>query len=163
MGMLHWNKYKHCFIIPVVFNPIVLLVVSVLAVIGSYKRIAFKTNVVYMLGLLIYAILSERTLNIGFNYSNLAWIPELMDNPLTRLVEICFYLFVLLGLTIYYALRNKMGLIALFLLVPSIITGLLNQQLFYVIGFTLYGLVFLFVNIFNKDDKQINRHLNRSF
>ena len=151
LGLQFFFEYGS-FIIPVVFNPIVLLLVSIIAVISSHKRIAFNTNVVYMTGLLIYAMLSERTLNIGFNYSNFAWIPELMDNPLTRLVEICFYFFMLLGLTIYYTVGNKKGLMALCLLVPSIVAGLLNQQLFYVIGFTLYGIVFLFVNVFSKDE-----------
>ena len=140
------------FIVPVVFNPIVLLLVSVSAVFTSYKKVAFELNVIYLTGVLVYAVLSERTLNIIFNYFKFKWIPILIDNPFTRLIEICTFLIVLVGITAFYALKNNKGYILLVLLIFSAIAGVLNQQLYYVSGFTIYVIVFILINYLNKEN-----------
>lgn len=139
-------------ILPVDFNPLVLLLVAILSAVSSFKNISFRTNVVYLTGLSIYAFLSERTLNIVYNYLELDWAPILIDNPFIRLIQICGFLVMVIALIIKYSVKNKVGLLPLVLVVSSCCFGLANSQLAYVVLFSLFALSFVFINLFSSID-----------
>lgn len=139
---------KGHFIIPDVFNPITLFLVSLIVLIQSYKQSNFNINLIYFVGITIYAFTSERTLNILYNNTDYKLFLDIIQNPFLRLITILSLGSSLIVLTIKSIKISKNQFISLFFLILSIVFGLMTQnfQLFYMISFTIYVLLYYFLN-----------------
>ena len=139
---------KRHFIIPDVFNPITLFLVSLIVLIQSYKQSNFNINLIYFVGITIYAFTSERTLNILYNNTDYKLFLDIIQNPFLRLITILSLGSSLIVLTIKSIKISKNQFISLFFLILSIVFGLMTQnfQLFYMISFTIYVLLYYFLN-----------------
>jgi len=141
---------KEVFIIPYEFNPIVIWIVSVLIVMTSIKQSSFKNNLFYFLGITVYCVLSERTLNIIYNQTDVSFFIEIIQNPFTRLVSILGLLFSVLTIAFRYK-NHKYGIYLLGIAFLSGVFGLIDFQYTYIALFTCYTLCFLLVVNLSKD------------
>lgn len=141
---------KGVFIIPYEFNPLVIWTVSGIIVLDSLKRISFKTNLIYFIGMSVYCFLSERTLNLIFNRTEIDFFIEIIQNPFTRLVSILGLLISVLTISFGYR-KQKFGIYLLVLFGMSGVFGLINIRLAYVSLFSLFVLGFLISINLNKD------------
>ena len=142
---------KGVFIIPYEFNPIVIWLVSVLIVLTSLKQSSLKNNVLYLIGITVYCVLSERTLNLIHNQTDISFFIEIIQNPFTRLVSIMGLLFSVLSIAFRY-IKHKYGIYLILLAGFSGVFGLLNFHYVYIVLFTLYTICFLLA---------VNRSKNR--
>jgi|GEM_PF-1680958 len=141
---------KGVFIIPYEFNPIAIWMVSVLVVLTSIKQSSFKNNVFYLLGITVYCLLSERTLNLIYNQTDVNFFIEIIQNPFTRLISILGLLFAVLSIAVRYT-RHKYGVYLLIGATLSGITGLIGLHYIYISLFSIYTLGFLLVVNRNKN------------
>jgi len=142
---------KGLFIIPYEFNPIVIWTVSALIVFTSRKQPRFKNNLIYFIGISVYCLLSERTLNIIYNQTDDAsFFMEIIQNAFTRLVSIVGLLFSVLAIAVRYK-NYKFGVYLLGLAILSGVFGLIDFQYTYITLFTSYTLCFLIAVNFSKD------------
>jgi hypothetical protein len=144
------------FIIPYMFNPLVIFVVSLAMIFTTYKKNNFSVNLIYFIGVTVYCFTSERTLNLIFNYTKIDWYINIIENPYLRLISILGYSIPLVTILLRYSLQvTKEGYISFGLLLISVIIGLIGYyDIIYVIGFSLFAISFLVVN-FNLKDNQI--------
>ncbi len=142
---------KGVFIIPYEFNPIVIWTVSGLIVFTSLKHPSFKNNVIYFIGISVYCLLSERTLNIIYNQTDdVNFFMDVIQNPFTRLISIVGLLFAVLTVAFRYK-NHKYGIYLLGLAVLSGVFGLVDFQYTYIILFTGFTFgFFLAVNLNKK-------------
>jgi hypothetical protein len=141
---------KGVFIIPYEFNPIVIWLVSGLIVLTSVKQPNFKNNVLYFVGISVYCLLSERTLNVIHNQTDdVRFFIDIIQNPFTRLISILGLLFAVLSIAYNYV-KHKFGIYLLVLAVLSGVFGLMNFHYAYIGLFTLYTLCFLLAVNFSE-------------
>jgi len=141
---------KGVFIIPYEFNPIVIWIVSVLVVLTSIKQSSFNNNVFYCVGISVYCVLSERTLNLIYNQTEVSFFIEIIQNPFIRLVSILGLLFSVLSIAYRYR-KHKYGIYLLIVAILSGIFGLIGWHYIYVSLFTVYTLGFLLAVNRNKN------------
>ena len=144
---------KGVLIIPYMLNPIVLLITSLAIVFNSYKKENFIINLVYFLSILFYCFTSERTLNMIYNYSEVNFFIDIIQNPFLRLFSILSFLLGVFYVMITY-LPNKYSLIPFILLILSTIFGLIGVDILYVITFTLFAIIFLGSILYNIKESQ---------
>ena len=143
---------KGIFIIPYEFNPIVIWTVSSLIVLTSLKQPSFKNNLIYFIGISVYCLLSERTLNIIYNQTNdVSFFMDIIQNPFTRLLSILGLLFAVLSVVFRYR-KEKHGIYLLLLALSSGVFGLIDFQYTYIILFTGFTLGFLLAVNLNKKE-----------
>jgi len=137
---LQFYLEKHILYIPYIFNPLVLFITSIFITLYHPK----KNNLIYLIGILFYCFLSERTLNILYNYTDINLFLEIILSPFTRLFSILILFISLLIITIKSIKQNKLNLISLGLLLISIIAGLASEkfELIYIFTFSLFVLTF---------------------
>jgi hypothetical protein len=144
---------KGVFIIPYEFNPIVIWTVSGLILLTSVKQPSFKNNLLYFIGISVYCILSERTLNIIYNQTDsTSFFIDIIQNPFTRLISILGLLFSVLTIAYRYV-KYKYGIYLLGLAALSGVFGLINFHYTYITLFTLYTVCFLLTVNLNKNVK----------
>lgn len=144
---------KGVFIIPYEFNPIVIWTVSGLILLTSVKQLSFKNNLLYFIGISVYCILSERTLNIIYNQTDsTSFFIDIIQNPFTRLISILGLLFSFLTIAYRYV-KYKYGIYLLGLAALSGLFGLINFHYTYITLFTLYTVCFLLTVNLNKNVK----------
>ena len=144
---------KGVFIIPYEFNPIVIWTVSGLILLTSVKQLSFKNNLLYFIGISVYCILSERTLNIIYNQTDsTSFFIDIIQNPFTRLISILGLLFSVLTIAYRYV-KYKYGIYLLGLAALSGLFGLINFHYTYITLFTLYTVCFLLTVNLNKNVK----------
>lgn len=144
---------KGVFIIPYEFNPIVIWTVSGLILLTSVKQLSFKNNLLYFIGISVYCILSERTLNIIYNQTDsTSFFIDIIQNPFTRLISILGLLFSVLTISYRYV-KYKYGIYLLGLAALSGLFGLINFHYTYITLFTLYTVCFLLTVNLNKNVK----------
>jgi len=141
---------KGVFIIPYEFNPIVIWIVSALIVLTSVKQPSFKNNVLYLVGITVYCALSERTLNIIFNQTDIRFFIEIIQNPFVRLISILGLLFSVLSIAFRYT-KHKYGIYLLIIAILSGVFGLIGLHYIYVSLFSIYTLGFLLAVNRNKN------------
>jgi len=139
-------------IIPYMFNPIVLLITSGIITYYSFKKNSFGVNLAYFFGVFIYCFTSERTLNLIYNYTNLNFCLEIIQNPFLRLFSVLGFLAGIFYVLISY-LPHKYSSIPFVLLIISSVQGLfglIDFESLYVVTFTLFSLSFLIVTFKNS-------------
>jgi hypothetical protein len=134
---------KGVFIIPYEFNPVVIWMSSGLIVLTSVKQPNFKNNLLYFIGISVYCVLSERTLNIIYNQTDdVRFFIDIIHNPFTRLISILGLLFAVLSIAFNYV-KYKFGIYLLILASLSGVFGLLDFRYVYITLFTTYTVWFL--------------------
>jgi len=149
---------KGQFIIPDIFNPFVLLIVSGIILFQSYKKENFKTNLIYFIGISIYALGSERTLNLLYNNTHTSFFLEIIQNPFLKLVTILSFFGISIMVIVVKSIKfQKLQIISLILVLITLIAGLspFDYQLIYVISFTIFVILFYFLNRNVKSNKHI--------
>jgi len=142
---------KGVFIIPYVLNPLVIWIVSALILLTSRKQPSFKNNLIYFSGISVYFLLSERTLNLFYNYTDgVSFFMEIIQNPFTRLIPILGLLFAVLTIAFRYK-KQKYGFYLLGLAVLSGVFGLIDFHYTYIALFTCYTLCFLLAVNLSKE------------
>lgn len=148
---------KGQFIIPDIFNPLALFFVSGIILFQSYKKENFNINLIYFIGILIYALGSERSLNLFYNNTQNTVFLEIIQNPFLKLVTILSFGLTILTIVVKSIKFQKTQIISLILLIISLVAGLssVDFQLIYVITFTSFVILFYFLNKNNKSNQYI--------
>tara|TARA_R110002096_G_scaffold246263_1_gene438519 strand:- start:3 stop:599 length:597 start_codon:yes stop_codon:yes gene_type:complete len=149
---------KGQFIIPDILNPVVLFTVSGIILFQSYKKENFNVNLIYFIGILIYAFGSERTLNLLYNNTQVSFFLKIIQNPFLKLITILSLFGVATFINVVKSIKfQKLQIISLILLIITLIAGLssISYQLIYVISFTTFVILFYFLNRNVKSNQYI--------
>lgn len=129
------------FLIPYELNPLVIFSVSLISIVSSFfqsKKENSTLQLIFFSGILFYAFLSSRTLNLLSNHFQSQIFIEVLNNEFTALLAIVVFYSSLI--IVMYRVRAKSYLyfLSLCFLMLSFIGALTNIELLQIIAFTLF-------------------------
>ncbi len=141
---------KGFWLIPYNYNPLTFFMVSLAITIQSYKQKAFRINLIYLIGITFYSLLSERTLNLLKLYFNPDFFDQIINNPFVRLIAVLGFSISIIYILILYIKQQPKNWFILFIFLLAFILGLLNFKLLNIITFNLFVILFYILLFFDK-------------
>lgn len=129
------------FLIPYELNPLVIFSVSALSALNSVKnrkKDKSSLRLIFFVGILFYAFLSSRTLNLLSNHFQSQIFTDVVNNEFTPLFAIVVFYSSLIMIMYKVRAKSYIFFLALSFLMFSFIGALTNFEFLQIIAFTLF-------------------------